>query len=220
MKRVILPLLVLFGLSMLFALESDPSDVVGYIQYTIDANNYGMVALPFGSGLTMASELAAEISPNITTVVAWSGGTWQQHAVGYPGTDFAVADDNSYLVANGDSNPVVWYAEGTVGTPAAFDIVGADYTQIMLPLDCSDLTLASELASDIGTDVTTIVTWSAGTWAQHAVGYPGTDFAVEIGGGYLVYSNTAYTGWNGSVRNAVRVQTPVNSNVAKKEIKE
>ncbi len=208
MKRVILPLLVLFGISMLFALESEPSDVVGYIQYTVATNNYGFVALPFGTTMVDASDLATDMGTDISSISYWDNG-WHQWLVGNPGV-FDVYADHSYLVKNANvSSPVTWYIEGTVGTPASFDIVGGNFTQIMLPLDCSDLNLASLLAADIGPDVTSISAWNGG-WQQYIVGNPG-DFSVEIGQGILINSTTEYLGWNGTVRTATRNEANVTS---------
>jgi hypothetical protein len=113
---------------------------------------------------------------------------------------------------------VTWYSEGVVNDPASFDIVEGNFTQIMLPLDRSDLTLASELAADIGEGVTSVSIYSGG-WQQYIVGNPG-DFAIAIGDGILVNSTIAYPGWNSPVvRNQTRLESQ-HDNVATKEIKE
>ncbi len=221
MKRVILPLLVLFGLSALFALESAPSDVVGYIQYTIAVNDFAFVSVPFGTDWTMASDLGNDMGADVTSIIRWNAGAWEQYVPGFSSSDYDIAEGNSYLVFNdNDTEALTWYAEGVVGDAAAFDIVAGDFTQIMLPLDRSDLTLASELATNIGEDVTSVITWSAGAWAQYIPGFSSSDYSIGISDGFLVYSETAYPGWNGAVvRNQVRVEAQ-NVNVAKKEIKE
>ncbi len=47
MKKLILPLLLLVAFGMLAAVESDPSDVVGYFKKTIAPNSWQAIALPF-----------------------------------------------------------------------------------------------------------------------------------------------------------------------------
>ena len=221
MKRVILPLLVLFGLSMLFALESAPSDVVGYIQYTISANDFDFMALPFGTTMTTASELATNLGGTIESVCFWTGGSWAQYVNGVPFTDFAISEGNSYFVKSGDTSDITYYASGVVGDAASFDIGENDFTQIMLPLDRSDISTASGLCADIGPSVGSISAWNNGSFVQHVAGVPFTDFSIGIGDGLLVYSSEAYTGWNGSTtRNQVRMIETSKSNVATKEIKE
>jgi len=47
MKKLILPLLLLVAIGMLAAVESDPSNIVGYFKKTINTNSWQAVALPF-----------------------------------------------------------------------------------------------------------------------------------------------------------------------------
>ena len=64
MKKLLVIGMVLAFASSMFALESDPSEVVGYVTYgcvTTDGTDLNFIALPMNSGYTMASELGNAI---------------------------------------------------------------------------------------------------------------------------------------------------------------
>ncbi len=48
MKKILLPLLLILAVGMLAAVESEPSEVVGYFKKTIEPNGWDAFALPFG----------------------------------------------------------------------------------------------------------------------------------------------------------------------------
>jgi len=72
MKKLILPLLLLVAFGMLAAVESDPSNVVGYVKYPcVFGDNF--VAMPMVDGATIVSEFALPYngSDDINTVQLW-----------------------------------------------------------------------------------------------------------------------------------------------------
>ena len=58
MKKLIIPLLFIFAIGILAAVESEPSAIVGYVKYPCVAG-LNHIALPMDQGLTMASDWAA-----------------------------------------------------------------------------------------------------------------------------------------------------------------
>lgn len=63
MKKFILPLLVLLFVGSLFAVESDPSEVVGYFKKTVVEGTVQAIALPFAySDLSIASVIGDQFS--------------------------------------------------------------------------------------------------------------------------------------------------------------
>lgn len=52
MKKLILPLLLLVAFGMLAAVESDPSEVVGYFKLDIADNQWQAISMPFDYGVT------------------------------------------------------------------------------------------------------------------------------------------------------------------------
>lgn len=60
MKKFILPLMLLLFVGSMFAVESDPSEVVGYVKYDLLAGN-NTLALPMNQSYAMASEVGVAI---------------------------------------------------------------------------------------------------------------------------------------------------------------
>ena len=58
MKKILLPLLLILAVGMLAAVESEPSEVVGYVKYDCLVG-LNLVAMPMDDGLTLTSEVGA-----------------------------------------------------------------------------------------------------------------------------------------------------------------
>ncbi len=195
MKKLLVLALLIASVTFMFAVESDFSDVVGYVKYELYANDFNMIALPMDAGITTTAELAAAISPDVTSITKWDGG-WAQYSTSSPATSFDISEGESFLVYLGGTTDVDFYCAGTLPTQANYDFAGSDFNQIMLPLNRSDITTAAELATSIGAGVTSITTWNNGGWVQYSTSSPATSFDINIGDGFLIYTNEAYTGWN------------------------
>lgn len=92
MKKLLLPLLLLVAFGMLAAVESDPSEVVGYVKYDCIAG-LNHIALPMDQGYTMAGEFADEYAGNIDAFSYWDAATqsWMTaFYLGYWEGDFEV----------------------------------------------------------------------------------------------------------------------------------
>ncbi len=200
MKKLLILALLIASVTFIFAVESDYSDVVGYVKYELTAGDYNMIALPMDSGITTTAELAVAISPNVTSISTWNNAThsWKQYSVSAPTTSFDINDGDALLLYLSAGDNVDFYCAGTLPTQANFDFTGADYNMIMLPLNRSELSTTASLAASIGTGVTSISTWNNAThsWKQYSVSAPTTSFDINIGDGFLVYSSETYTGWN------------------------
>jgi len=213
-KLLVLGILVLF-VSAVFALESDPSDVVGYVKYgcvTTAGTNLNSIAIPMDAGYVMASDLGAAY-PSIDVVYAWNSGTQAWDAATNIGMmwlgDFALQDGYSYMV-NATAATDVYLAGGMIVQPnySLVTTAGTNLNYLMVPMDRSDLTMASHLGIDIGVcDV--VYAWNSGTQAWDAATDIGMmwlgDFAIAIGDPLMI-NVTADTTWpviardNGSKR--------------------
>jgi hypothetical protein len=69
MKRFILPLMILLFVGSLLAVESAPSEVVGYVKYDCVAG-LNLVALPMSQGYTLSSEVGDTYPDRLTKSVA------------------------------------------------------------------------------------------------------------------------------------------------------
>ncbi len=71
MKKLLLPLLLILAIGMLAAVESVPSNVVGYVRYDMVVGN-NMVAIPMTCPWTWAGEdLGASFGGNVDQVFYW-----------------------------------------------------------------------------------------------------------------------------------------------------
>ena len=201
MKKLLVLALLIASVTFIFAVESDFSDVVGYVKYEMFANDFNMIALPMGdTGITTTAELASAISPDVTSISVWDNEThnWNQYSVSLPATSFVIEAGDAFLIYMGGTTNVDFYCAGTLPEQANYDFVANDFHTVMLPLNRSDITSTLELAASIGTGVTSISTWDNEThnWNQYSVSLPATSFDINIGDGFLIYSNEAVTGWN------------------------
>jgi len=152
------------------------------------AADYSLVSMPLdGTGITDAQGLAQAI-PNCTAVWGWDAVTqsWSGHPLGGP-NNFAVEPGGAYVVSATGAG--TFQCSGTWATPA-FDLK-AGYNLISLPKAKEDITTAEDLAQDIP-DCTAIWQWDSAsqTWSGHPLGGP-NNFAVEVGGAYLISVTTA-----------------------------
>jgi len=152
------------------------------------------------TGITNASELAVAISTNVTAVSIWNNEThnWKQYTVSEVGTDFEINPSDALLIYLDGTANVDFYCAGSLPTQANYDLVANDYNSMMLPLNRSEITTTTEFATAIGGGVTAISTWDNEThgWKQYVVSEVGTAFEINIGDGFLIFSNEAYEGWN------------------------
>ena len=204
MKKVfVLSILVLF-VGSLFALESDPSAVVGFVKYsciTTTGTNLNKVALPMDAGYAMASDLG-NANPGIDAVYTWNATTQAWDAATDLGFmwlgDFALNDGFAYLV-NTTAVIDVYIAGGMIVQPtySLITTTGTNLNYLMVPLDRTDLTMASHLGIDIGV-CDAVYSWNSGTQAWDAATDLGFmwlgDFAISIADPLMV-NVTADVSW-------------------------
>jgi len=164
MKKLILPLLLILAIGMLAAVESAPSEVVGYVKYACAASGYSMVATPMvQAGLTMASDLGTMI--NATAVSYWDNtsqsftGAVYLDFLGIWDGDFALTNGMPLMV-NGDAVTVFYSLGDLPATHPSYSVVPG-YSMVMVPLNRSDLNLASLVGDDAG--ATAVSYWDATT---------------------------------------------------------
>jgi len=184
MKKVILPLLLILAVGILAAVESAPSAVVGYVKYNCTAGN-NMLALPMTSSYALASELGDAIGATTvgyfdsdsqlwTTIEAQPWGGWTD--------DFSVVNGQPLWVTV--DAEVDFYSLGSLpATNPSYNLVAGNNV-IMLPLNKSNLNLASLVGDDIGATTVGYFDASSQLWttieAQPWGGWT-DDFSTSIG---------------------------------------
>lgn len=197
MKKLILPLLLLVAFGMLAAVESDPSEVVGYVKYPCIAGlNY--FALPMDQDYTLWSQVAADYPGMFDTAYNWnqtSQGWDSAIDLGFMWTgDFAVTE-GSPVWANALTAGDVYSIGDLPAVNASYSFV-AGLNTMMVPLNYSSLTMASQVAAAVGT-FDTMYDWnqtSQGWDSAIDLGFMWTgDFPVTIGYPMWVNSMSATT---------------------------
>ena len=187
MKKLVLPLLLLLGISMLLAQAvSEPSEVVGYVKYEC-APGLNFIALPLNNEFATTEELGAAY-PEITSIQKWTGDSW--YSVNYDidwGWDGSFDLDDSSVLFVGLENPVNIYSLGSVqSTLPQFDFT-VGLNPIYLPLSKSSITDTELLGQELPA-ITSIQKWTGDSW--YSVNYDidwGWDGAFDLSIGMPIF---------------------------------
>jgi hypothetical protein len=197
MKRFILPLMILLFVGSLLAVESAPSEVVGYVKYDCLAG-LNHIALPMDQGYTWVSEFADDYMGNMDTMSYWDATSQSWVAavdLGYWEGDFAV-ESGSVIMVNAIT-PFTAYSIGQLPVANASYSLIPGLNDLMIPLNRSDIAWAGAVGDEIGLgSLDTISYWDATsqTWvAAVDLGYWEGDFEVAIGDPMQVNSLTTTT---------------------------
>jgi len=210
MKKFILPLLLILTVGMLAAVESEPSEVVGYVKYDC-YNGFNYIALPMGD-LTTAEAIGNQYLPNISSVSKWIPTSQSWTTVAYD-PDFGEWD-GSIPVENGDvivmfaSVGFDFYSLGNPIENIIYDI-NPGYNYISVPLNRSDILNAETIGNDIG-NIMSISVWSNINQSWTTINFD-VDFGewdgtipVDIGDVVVLYGSTTTSWPSRSIVNPVR----------------
>jgi len=212
MKKLILPLLLLLGITMLAAVESAPSEVVGYVKYDC-LTGLNLLALPMDQAYTTSSEFGAAYPGMMDGINYWDAAsqTWVG-SVYYPAPDdvwdpeLPIGPGSVYMV--NATAPFSAYSIGDMPAANASYALTPGLNTIMVPLNKSALSTSSLLGVDVGI-LDGINYWDAAsqTWVG-AVYYPAPDdvwdpeFLTPIGFPLMV-SATGSATWPAGPRNSI-----------------
>jgi hypothetical protein len=196
MKKLIIPLLFIFAIGILAAVESEPSAIVGYVKYPC-VQGLNFVALPMDQGYNLVSQVGNTYPDLIEAISYWDASTQSWVAsVYYPelemwDPDFDVVIGMPLMVSC--LNNFNYYSIGDLPTINAQYSLIPGLNAIMIPLNKSNLTQASMVGTNIGT-LEAVSEWIASTQSWNAsVYYPelemwDPDFDVVIGMPLMVSS--------------------------------
>jgi hypothetical protein len=180
MKKLILPLLLILGITMLVAVESAPSEVVGYVKYDCVVGD-NLVAMPMVQSFTTTTEFGAAYGEDINAINLWNSATQTWDAsVNYGGGfwDPEISIGTGSVLFFNATAPITYYSIGALpATNAQYSIVAGDNTA-MIPLNMSALSttaLAGATMGD-GETVNAINLWNSATQTW--------DASVNYGGGF------------------------------------
>ncbi len=205
MKKFILPLLVLLFVGSLYAVESAPSEVVGYVKYDLVAGN-NTIALPMDQPYNLASELGDEIGASAVAYFNSASQEWNS-IVEFPwggwSGDFSISNGQALLLTTGTAG--TFYSLGAMPeTIPSYNLVAGN-NMIMLPLNKSDLILASLIGADIAASAVAIFNSSTQVWESAnstPFGWTG-DFDTAIGDPLWISTDAAGT-WPAPATRAIQ----------------
>lgn len=214
MKRFILPLLILLFVGSLFAVESAPSEVVGYVKYDLVAGN-NTIALPLDQPLTMAGEVGDAIG---ATAVGYFNPTTQVWSLATK--NFLGVWSNNFAVSNGAplwinvASATSFYSIGDLpSTDPSYTLVSGN-NMVMVPLSSSSLDTSALVGNDIpGAQAVGYFNADTQVWVLSTKNFLGawtSPFSTSIGDPLWINTNTAGT-WPGASTREI----PANSKVSK-----
>ncbi len=199
MKKFILPLLLILTVGMLAAVESEPSEVVGYVKYDMLVGN-NLIAIPMECPWQWASELGNSFSGSVDQISYWDA--TNQYFVA--ATNLGDFWDGDFAINTGDVlmiytyTQTVMYSIGNLpAINATYNIVAGNNT-IMIPLNRSLFAWASEVGDDMAVGgVDQISYWDNINQyfvaATNLGDFWDGDFAVNIAMPLMSYSYSAFT---------------------------
>lgn len=172
MKKLLTITMLLLAFTLLVAVESDPSNVVGYLKYEcVEGNNF--VALPLEQGFTMTSEFGNLFPDDMNTVSVWlpssqSWGSSTNYGSGMWYPDFPI-EVGSTIFFNTYAD-LDFYSIGDLPeTNVQYAIVEGNNT-IMVPLNKPEFEHTGDVGNSIGNGETTntVMIWNSGSqsWAS------------------------------------------------------
>jgi len=197
MKRFILPLMLLLLVGSLFAVESAPSEVVGYVKYDC-VTGLNFVALPMDQGYIMASDLGTAYSGLIDQISYWDASLQDWTTA----SDLGFMWDGDFEVGNGSPvmiscvSDVDVYSIGELFASLPVYSLQPGLNAVMVPLNRSDLAMAGDLGLEMGADQ--VSTWDPALqdWATASdLGFMWDgDFELSIGMAILtsVYDSSTW----------------------------
>jgi hypothetical protein len=198
MKKLIILGLLLIGLVSLFAVESEPSEVVGFVKYEC-VPGLNFVALPMDAEYTTAGAFADANCPGMLSSLSY----WDSSIQGWISADDFGYWEGDFSVENGSVlmvNALDYFDLYCVGKiPAVHPnyTINQNLNTLMIPLNRSDIILAGDnMANEIGT-LSAVSYWDAsvqGWISADDFGYWEGDFEVHIGMPLMVNS-FAETSW-------------------------
>jgi len=159
MKKILLPLLLILTVGMLAAVESEPSEVVGYVKYDC-YTGFSYVAIPMGEGGN-AEDLVSSNMPNITAIFKFVPSLQGWTSIEYD-TEFQEWTD-SMPVVPGDvlllecTANTTFYSIGSLPTNYTYNITPG-YNYLTVPVNRGNIQAAEQIGNEIG-NINSIFRW-------------------------------------------------------------
>ena len=165
MKKIILPLLLILTVGMLAAVESEPSEVVGYFKLTAASNSWSPVSLPFDYvDLSVASVIGDFADQDAIYDIAIGSSSVYYEGFGWFGDLENLDYGKVYWINRVETNPTFdYYILGKVDpNPITVAFTGYGWTPFALNeatnIPLSSLTFSGAVDGDGIYDISTMAT--------------------------------------------------------------
>jgi len=180
MKKILLPLLLILAVGMLAAVESEPSEVVGYVKYDC-YTGFSYVAIPMGSAGN-AEDLVASNMPSISaiykfipTLQGWTSIVYDPEFEEWIGSMPVVPGDVLLLKCTANTT---FYSIGSLPNNYTYNITNG-YNYITVPVNRGNISAAEQIGNEIG-DIRSIFRWLNNSQGWESIVYD-SEFMEWIG---------------------------------------
>jgi hypothetical protein len=198
MKKTMLAFLLIASIVMLSALESDPSDVVGFVKYGM-LTGLNLVALPMNAGFTTSAQVGNAIT-NANQMSKWDNVSqiWVSSAKNMFGnwvSPFAVTGGMPLMARTTSASD--FYVAGSMYTPEPNYNILTGLNLVMVPLSKTTLTTSALVGNDM-VSVNQMSKWDnvSQIWISSAKNMFGnwvSPFATQIGMPLMARATAAFT---------------------------
>lgn len=203
MKKFILPLLILLFVGSLFAVESAPSEVVGYFRKEIPAGGWSTLALPFGYASLDVNDVLGLQFGEEDVLLDINGGfsTSFYDGYGWDGELMELGYGVGYYINRVDANgPLTYYVLGKVDAqPFTVTMNGGGIFTAFGIADASAIPVMAEDhpfgANPFDGDVLLEIDSGLSTTFYDGYGWDGELFELSPATAYFYASNTGFV-WN------------------------
>jgi len=171
MKKILLPLLLILAVGMLAAVESEPSEVVGYVKYDC-YTGLSYVAIPMGTAGN-AEDLVASNMPSISAIYkfnpslqVWTSIDYDPEFGEWIGSIPVVPGDVLLL---GCTTNTTFYSIGSLPNNYTYNISNG-YNYITVPVNRGDISAAEQIGNEIG-NINSIYRWLNNSQVWGAIDY-------------------------------------------------
>jgi len=211
MKKILLPLLLILAVGMLAAVESEPSEIVGYVKYDcVVGNNF--IAMPMVQTISTTTEFGALFGESINTINMYNPvlQDWEasvNYGDGFWDPEFPLSTGSVMLI--NATNSITYYSIGNLPTTnAQYSIIVGNNT-VMIPLNKSEYTTTAIAGASMGDGETvntinlynsSLQDWEASV--NYGGGFWDPEFPLSIGTPMLINSGSTFL-WPVGPRNLI-----------------
>jgi len=202
MKKYLFILLLIVSAGILLAVESAPSETVGYYKKTVGAGNWDVFSLPFGyASMNPNDILGYQFDENDVILDVTSGDIWTYYGAEFGWWPSGVENltyGHAYWLNRAGSTPLDYYIMGTVNPQVVNYTVPANGWACFSMNECRDidpnsLPMTGLQENDLIMDIITGDLWTY--YGSEFGWWPSGDTMLHPTHGYYIYTSGSGFNW-------------------------